>query len=161
MNMSQRALPNCHRIKVIGSLLAAVTALTLIPFESSVVYAVASTKPLACQKVFTEVINADKVYIALQYGVVKAATDYVANNSLSNRLFYNDSFIKAIQAATTELNFAIKSPKCYPAKNIKGYLANVKTNLKQIANIQTANVNGQLVGDPQKMTTFKPVGLLK
>ena len=141
--------------------MVAVIALTLIPLGSSVVYAATSPKSVACQKVFTEVVNADKVYIALQYGVVKAATDYVASNSLSNRLLYNDSFIKAIQAATTELNFAIKSPKCYPAKNIKGYLANVKTNLKQIANIQTANVNGQLVGDPQKMTTFKPVGLLK
>lgn len=147
--------------RALRALLAFGLALSLPQVSLLPVHAAPSQTSVACQKVFTEVVNADKVYIALQYGVVKAATDYVANNSLSNRLLYNDSFIKAIQAATTELNFAIKSPKCYPAKNIKGYLANVKTNLKQIANIQTANVNGQLVGDPQKMTTFKPVGLLK
>ena len=158
---SQRALPNCPQIKVFWFILVAVIASTHIPFGSSVVYAATSPKSGACQKVFAEVLNADQVYIALQYGVVKAATDYVASNSLSNRLHYNGSFITAIEAATTELNFAIKNPRCYPVKNIKGYLANVKSNLKQIANIYTANVNGQLVGDPQKMTTFKPVGLLK
>lgn len=117
--------------------------------------------PVACQKVFTKVINADKVYVALQYGVVKAATDFVANNSLSNRLLYNQSFVTAIEAANKELSFAIASPRCYPAKNIVGYKANIKNNLAQIAGIYRANVHGQLVGDPQKMQTFKPVGLLK
>ena len=117
--------------------------------------------PAACQKVFTKVINADKVYVALQYGVVKAATDFVASNSLSNRLVYNDSFITAIEAANKELSFAIASPQCYPAKNISGYKTNVKHNLAQIAGIHIANVNGQVVGNPTKMQTFKPVGLLK
>ena len=115
----------------------------------------------ACKKTYTEVVNADKVYIALQYGVVAAAKAYVASNSLTNKLLYNNSYVKAIQAANTELNFAIKSANCYSAKNIAGYKANVKTNTAQIASIISANVNGQLVGDPKKMTTFKPVGLLK
>jgi hypothetical protein len=107
------------------------------------------------------VVNADKVYVALQYGVVKAATNYVANNSLSNRLLYNDSFVTAIDAADRELGFAISNPQCYPAKKIAEYKGNVKSNLTQIAGIRKANVNGQLVGDPTKMTTYKPVGLLK
>lgn len=158
---SQRSLTIWPQIKVFRIILGAVIALTFIPFGSSVVYAATSTKSVACQKVFTEVVNADKVYIALQYGVVKAATDYVASNSLQNRLLYNDSFITAIAAANKELTFAITNPRCYPAKNITGYQANVKSNLKQIAGIHNANVNGQLVGNPQKMTTFKPVGLLK
>jgi|GEM_PF-495902 len=131
----------------------AVTASAAVPTHPAL--------PVACQKVFTKVINADKVYVALQYGVVKAATDFVANNSLSNRLLYNQSFITAIKAANTELSFAIASPRCYPAKNIVSYKANIKSNLAQIASIYRANVHGQLVGDPQKMQTFKPVGLLK
>ena len=97
----------------------------------------------------------------MQYGVVAAAKAYVASNSLTNKLLYNNSYVKAIQAANTELNFAIKSANCYSSKNIAGYKANVKTNTAQIASIISANVNGQLVGDPKKMTTFKPVGLLK
>jgi len=36
----------------------------------------------------------------------------------------------------------------------------VKSNLTQITNIRSANINGQLVGDPKKMISFKPVGLL-
>ena len=113
------------------------------------------------KKTYTEVVNADKVYIALQYGVVAAAKAYVASNSLTNKLLYNNSYVKAIQASNVELNLAIKSANCYSAKNIAGYKANVKTNTAQIASIISANVNGQLVGDPKKMTTFKPVGLLK
>ena len=123
--------------------------------------AAAPVLPAACQKVFIKVINADKVYVALQYGVIKAATDFVASNSLSNRLVYNDSYITAIEAANKELSFAIASPRCYPAKNILGYKANIKHNLAQIAGIHIANVNGQVVGNPTKMQTFKPVGLLK
>jgi len=142
-------------------------ALTIVGsfFAVSIPPVNAATSPApvtaACKKTYTEVVNADKVYIALQFGVVAAAKAYVASNSPTNRLLYNDSYVKAIQAANTELNFAIKSSNCYSAKNIAGYKANVKTNLTQIANIYTANVNGQLVGDPKKMTTFKPVGLLK
>jgi hypothetical protein len=115
----------------------------------------------ACQKVNVRMINADKIYIALQYGVVKAAQNYVADSSLSNRLLYNDSYIKAIQAINTELNFAITAPKCYPADNVAKYAVTVKTNLTEITNIQNANINGQVVGDPKKMTKYKPVGLLK
>ncbi len=122
---------------------------------------VTTSIPTACKKVYVEVVNADKVYIALQYGVVKAATDYEANQSFSNKLVYNDSFITAIQAANRELGFAISNPQCYPAKNITGYKSNVKSNLAQITGIRSANINGQLVGDPKKMTTFKPIGLLK
>ena len=136
-------------------------AASLLQMGSSGASAATPTLPASCQKVFTKVINADKVYVALQYGVVKAATDYVADNSLTNRLKYNLSYITAINAANRELGFAISSPQCYPAKNIAGYKANVKSNLAQIDGIHKANVNGQLVGDPQKMTTFKPVGLLK
>ena len=121
---------------------------------------VTSSIPASCKRVYVEVVNADKVYIALQYGVVKAATDYEANQSFSNKLIYNDSYITAIQAANRELNFAISNPQCYPAKNITGYIANVKSNLAQITNIRSANINGQLVGDPKKMMSFKPVGLL-
>jgi P pilus assembly chaperone PapD len=121
---------------------------------------VTSSIPASCKKVYVEVVNADKVYVALQYGVVKAATDYEANQSFSNKLIYNDSHITAIQAANRELNFAISNPQCYPAKNITGYIANVKSNLAQITNIRSANINGQLVGDPKKMMSFKPVGLL-
>ena len=37
----------------------------------------------------------------------------------------------------------------------------IADNQKTIATILSDNVNGQVVGDPQKMTTYKPVGLLK
>ena len=47
--------------------------------------------PAICKKITTEVVNADKVYTALQYGVVQAAKAYVANENLTNRLNYNDS----------------------------------------------------------------------
>lgn len=128
---------------------------------TSSVAANAAAMSAACQKVNVRMINADKIYIALQYGVVKAAQNYVADSSLSNRLLYNDSYIKAIQAINTELNFAITAPKCYPADNVAKYAVTVKTNLTEITNIQNANINGQVVGDPKKMTKYKPVGLLK
>ena len=115
----------------------------------------------ACKAIYTSVIKADRLYISLQFDVVSAAKAYVASNSLTNRLVYNNSYIKAIQAGNAELNIAIKSPGCYSAKNISSYKANVKTNLSEIATIFAANVNGQIVGDPKKMATFKPVGLLK
>lgn len=115
----------------------------------------------ACQKVTTEAVNADKVYIALQLGVVKAAQDYVADENLTNRLNYNQSYIRAITAANVELNFFIKNPKCYTAANLAAAKKEIKTNLAAINTIYTDNVNGQVVGDPKKMTTYKPVGLLK
>jgi len=114
-----------------------------------------------CKKVTTQVFNADKVYVALQFGVVKAAQDYVALENLTNRLNYNQSYIKAIQAANVELNFFIKNPKCYTSTNLAAAKKEVKTNLAAISTIYTDNVNGQVVGDPKKMTTYKPVGLLK
>ncbi len=58
-------------------------AASLLQMGSSGASAATPTLPASCQKVFTKVINADKVYVALQYGVVKAATDYVADNSLT------------------------------------------------------------------------------
>ena len=146
----------------IAALAVAVTT-SILGLSAAAAGVTSSPAPVsaACKKTYTEVVNADKVYIALQYGVVAAAKAYVASNSLTNKLLYNNSYVKAIQAANTELNFAIKSANCYSSKNIAGYKANVKTNTAQIASIIAANVNGQLVGDPKKMTTFKPVGLLK
>ena len=143
--------------------LAVIVATSILGLSAATAGVTSSSAPVsaACKKTYTEVVNADKVYIALQYGVVAAAKAYVASNSLTNKLLYNNSYVKAIQAANTELNFAIKSANCYSSKNIAGYKANVKTNTAQIASIISANVNGQLVGDPKKMTTFKPVGLLK
>ena len=146
----------------IAALAVAVTT-SILGLSAAAAGVTSSPAPVsaACKKTYTEVVNADKVYIALQYGVVAAAKAYVASNSLTNKLLYNNSYVKAIQAANTELNFAIKSANCYSSKNIAGYKANVKTNTAQIASIIAANVNGQLVGDPKKMTTFKPVSLLK
>ncbi|MEJ0014465.1 MAG: hypothetical protein WDN07_02590 [Actinomycetota bacterium] len=75
-------------------------------------------------------------------------------------MLYNDSYIYAIRAANTELNFAIKSPRCYSKASIAQYKASIKTNLKEITGIESANINGQVVGDPKKMSSYKPVGLL-
>lgn len=141
--------------------LVLVVGATVLQVTTISARAATPTSLASCQKVRTKVVNADKIYVALQYGVVKAATDYIADNSLSNRLLYNGSFITAIDAANKELGLAISSPHCYSAKSIVGYKANVKSNLTQIAGIYAANVHGQVVGDPKKMTTFKPVGLLK
>lgn len=148
-----------HRSLKVGLVL--VMGATVLQATTISAHAATPTLPASCHKVTTKVINADKIYVALQYGVVKAATDFIASNSLSNRLLYNGSFILAIKAANNELNLAISSPQCYSAKNLLGYKANVKSNLAQIAGIYSANVHGQLVGDPKKMTTFKPVGLLR
>jgi len=142
----------------------AISALTSILGISTVASSATSTPApvsAACKATFSAVVKADRVYISLQFDVVAAAKGYVASNSLTNRLVYNNSYIKAIQAANAELNIAIKNPACYPAKNITSYVANVKTNSTEIANIIAANVNGQLVGDPKKMATFKPIGLLR
>jgi hypothetical protein len=37
----------------------------------------------------------------------------------------------------------------------------IADNQKSITAVQADNVAGQVVGDPKKMTTYKPVGLLK
>jgi len=140
-------------------LIAIAIGLTVV--QVSAVPANAAAKASACSKVTTEVINADKVYIASQYGVVQAAKSYLANENLTNRLLYNDSYIKAIQTAITELNFAINSPTCYSATAIASYKTNVKSNKAAILTIQADNVNGTLVGDPKVMAKYKPVGLLK
>ena len=95
--------PSSRFRRIVLSVTLGVSLLSLVATPGG---AATTKSPLACQQFFTEVVNVDKLYIALQYGVVKS-------------------------------------------------------NSKQIANMPSANVNGQLVGDPQKMTTFKPVGLLK
>ena len=145
--------------RAIAVILGAVCAVSANQFA----LAAPSASPVTavCQKVSTEVVNADKVYVALQFGIVKAAQTYVAQENLTNRLNYNDSYIKTIAAANVELNFFIKNPKCYTASNLAAAKKEVKTNLASITAIQTENINGQLVGDPKKMTTYKPVGLLK
>ena len=157
--VSRKAVGKIGAAALLGASLLQISAGSALA-ASATPTPVTSAIPASCKKVYVEVVNADKVYIALQYGVVKAATDYEANQSFSNKLIYNDSYITAIQAANRELNFAISNPQCYPAKNITGYIANVKSNLTQITNIRSANINGQLVGDPKKMISFKPVGLL-
>ena len=138
-----------------------VIAVGLSVAQVGAVPAIAASKPSACSKVSTEVINADKVYIAAQYGVVQAAKSYLANGNLTNRLLYNDSYVKAIQTAITELTFAINSPTCYSASAIASYKANVKSNKAAILTIQADNVNGTLVSDPKVMAKYTPVGLLK
>jgi len=140
---------------------ASATPASAKPATSTPAKTTAPAISAACRKVYTQVVNADKVYVALQYGIVKAATDYLADKSLTNRLVYNDSYITAIQAAQRELNFAINNPQCYPAKNIASYKAGIKSILTEIDNIHSANVNGQVFGDPKKMSTSKPVGLLQ
>lgn len=145
--------------KTIVVILSVLTSVSTAQLSTAAPSAPAVT--VACQKVMTRVLNADKVYIAFQYGVVKAAQDYVALENLVNRLNYNQSYIKAIQAANVELNFFIKNPKCYTATILTSAKKEVKTNLDAITSIYTDNVNGQIVGDPKKMSTYKPVGLLK
>ena len=102
--------------------LAVIVATSILGLSAAMAGVTSSPAPVsaACKKTYTEVVNADKVYIALQYGVVAAAKAYVASNSLTNKLLYNNSYVKAIQAANTELNFAIKSANCYSSKNIAG-----------------------------------------
>ena len=117
--------------------------------------------PAACKKITTEVINADKVYVALQYGVVQAAKAYLANQSLTNRLNYNDSYIPVFKAAITEYTYFLKNSQCYPTTSLTQVKQGISDNQKSITAIQADNVAGQVVGDPKKMSTFKPVGLLK
>ena len=121
----------------------------------------AATIPTACKKITTEVINADKVYVALQYGVVQAAKAYIANENLTNRLNYNDSYIAVFKAAIAEYNYFLKNPQCYPTTPLSKVKQGISDNQKSITAVQADNVAGQVVGDPTKMSTYKPVGLLK
>ena len=121
----------------------------------------AAAIPAACKKITTEVINADKVYTALQYGVVQAAKAYVANENLTNRLNYNDSYIAVFKAAITEYTYFLKNPQCYPTTPLSKVKQGIADNQKSITAVQADNVAGQVVGDPKKMSTYKPVGLLK
>lgn len=121
----------------------------------------ASGSTPACQKATKEIVNADNVYTATQYGIIAAAKAYLASKTLVNQLAYNESFATVFKAANAELNIAIKNPKCYNAASLKSYIAGVKTNSTQIALIQTYIINGQIYYDPQKATVLKPVGLLK
>jgi len=121
----------------------------------------AAAIPTACKKITTEVINADKVYVALQYGVVQAAKAYNANENLTTRLNYNDSYIAVFKAAITEYTYFLKNPQCYPNTPLSKVKQGIADNQKSITAVQADNVAGQLVGDPTKMSSYKPVGLLK
>jgi len=127
----------------------------------SVIVLSAPPVPAFCKKVTTEVINADKVYIALQFGVVAAAKTYLANQTLTNRLLYNNSYIKVFQAAITEYNYFLKNPKCYPTTSPASVKKAIAANQSSIATVQSDNINAATVGDPNKMVSYKPVGLLK
>jgi len=127
----------------------------------SVIVLSAPPVPAFCKKVTTEVINADKVYIALQYGVVQAAKAYLANANLTNRLLYNNSFIKVFQAAITEYNFFLNNPKCYPTTSPASIKKAIAANQTSIATVQSDNINAAAAGDPKKMAAYNPVGLLK
>ena len=144
---------------------AASTTATPTPKPSST--AIAASKPPAtsrtpaCQKVYKEIVNADNIYVATQYGIISAARTYLAAGTFINKLAYNQSFTTVFKAANAELNIAIKNPKCYPVVGLKSYAAGIKTNLVQIATIQSYNINGQIYYDPKKATVLKPSGLLK
>ena len=156
--------------------IVAMLALTWSGFLPSASYAATTPKPstsavaakppatavtAACKKVYKEIVNADNIYVATQYGVIAAAKSYIASGTLINKLSYNQSFITVFKAANAELNIALKNSKCYPAASVKTYLAGVKSNLNQISTIQTYNINGQLYYDVKKASVIKPVGLLK
>jgi hypothetical protein len=114
-----------------------------------------------CVKVTTKLKNADKVYIAYQYGVIAAAKKYLAANNLTNVLLYNNSIIKVLQAANTEYKFGSSDPRCVDATTIATYQAYLKKNLGTIAGIQNSNISGQPVGAPKSWLTYVPAGLLK
>ncbi len=158
------------------SALVAILALSWSGFLPSASYAATTPKPstsavaakppatavtAACKKVYKEIVNADNIYVATQYGVIAAAKSYMAAGTLVNKLSYNQSFITVFKAANAELNIALKNSKCYPATSVKTYLAGVKSNLTQISTIQSYNINGQLYYDVKKASVIKPVGLLK
>ncbi len=119
-----------------------------------------ATNP-ACVKVTTELKNADKVYVALQYGVIATAKAYLAKNTLVNLLAYNNSIIKVLEAANKEYTFGSSNPRCVAASTIATYNSYLKKNLATISSIQTSNINGQPVGAPKSWLTYIPAGLLK
>jgi hypothetical protein len=138
---------------------------TTTPKPSSIATATAkppaTARTAACQKVYKEIVNADNIYVATQYGVIAAAKTYLAAGTFVNKLAYNESFTTVFKAANAELNIAIKNPKCYPVAGLKSYVAGIKTNSVQIATIQNYNINGQIYYDPKKASVLKPAGLLK
>ena len=138
---------------------------TTTPKPSSAATATArlplTARTAACQKVYKEIVNADNIYVATQYGIIAAARTYLAAGTFVNKLAYNESFTTVFKAANAELNIAIKNPKCYPVAGLKSYVAGIKTNSVQIATIQSYNINGQIYYDPKKATVLKPAGLLK
>ena len=115
----------------------------------------------ACVKVTTQLRNADKVYIAYQYGVIATAKAYIATNNLVNLLAYNNSIIKVLQAANTEYKVGSSNPRCVAASTIAIYQSYFKKNLATISDIQTSNIHGQPVGAPKSWLTYIPAGLLK
>ena len=119
-----------------------------------------ATNP-ACVKVTTELKNADKVYVAVQYGVIATAKAYLAKNTLVNLLAYNNSIIKVLEAANKEYTFGSSNPRCVAASTIATYNSYLKKNLATISSIQTSNINGQPVGAPKSWLTYIPAGLLK
>ena len=138
---------------------------TATPKPSSATNAISkppvTARTAACQKVYKEIVNADNIYVATQYGVIAAAKTYLAAGTFVNKLAYNESFTTVFKAANAELNIAIKNPKCYPVAGLKSYVSGIKTNSVQIATIQNYNINGQIYYDPKKASVIKPAGLLK
>ena len=119
-----------------------------------------ATNP-ACVKVTTELKNADKVYVALQYGVIATAKAYLAKNTLVNLLAYNNSIVKVLEAANKEYKVGSSNTHCVAASTIAIYQSYLKKNLATISSIQTSNINGQPVGAPKSWLTYIPAGLLK
>lgn len=160
-----------HFVKITLSLVLALTLAT--PATSHAATSAATQKPSpaansllpatnpACVKVTTELKNADKVYTALQYGVIATAKAYLAKNTLVNLLAYNNSIIKVLEAANKEYTIGSSNVRCVAASTIATYQSYLKKNLATIASIQTSNVNGQPVGAPKSWLTYIPAGLLK
>ena len=119
-----------------------------------------ATNP-ACVKVTTELKNADKVYVALQYGVIATAKAYLAKNTLVNLLAYNNSIVKVLEAANKEYKVGSSNSRCVATSTIAIYQSYLKKNLATISSIQTSNINGQPVGAPKSWLTYIPAGLLK
>ena len=143
-------------------------AATPIPMAIAKPAAAHTPKPTAtrtiisttCQKVLVEIANADKTYVALQFGVIKAAQSYLDSTVLTNILLYNDSIINVLKAADVEYSFATSSAKCFPATSITNYSKYLKSNLASITSIQNSNISGLAVGKPKLWLTYKPIGLL-
>ena len=161
-------ITSSRRIKVAFALAIAVGG---IQFSVAPVHAATTPTPkptvtrtvisTTCQKVLVEIANADKTYVALQFGVIKAAQSYLDSTVLTNILLYNDSIINVLKAADVEYSFATSNTKCFPATSIANYNNYLKSNLASITSIQNSNISGLAVGKPKSWLTYKPVGLLK